>query len=306
MKKLIVLVTILTFNFQLSTFNCCAQQNGGFEDWTAQYTFENPDYWQTLNILSIGTPPNDVSVFKATGVDKHSGNYALKLKTIYLHNNPAPQALPDTVGYVFTGKILISPPEWKVGIPYTGRPEKLEFWSKYTPVGNDVAGVFVTLKKWNGTSSDTVAYGDIEISSTASYSFLQINLAYRSAVSPDTLIIAFLSSDKPSTARVGSSLYIDDVALTGWVGIEEPRTCWTDRVKIFPNPAKEYVTIHAQIEEAENVQLTDALGRLTGIYKIQNYSTNINTCSFAEGAYFYEIRDIKGKTITNGKFDVTK
>ncbi len=112
-----------------------------------------------MNFLSAFTNP--VSAFKATGVDKHSGNYALKLKTVYLNNNPAPNALHDSIGYVFTGKVVISPPSLKLGVPYTGRPEKLEFWAKYLPTDtNDMGGVSTTLLKWNGTSSDTIAFGD--------------------------------------------------------------------------------------------------------------------------------------------------
>ena len=139
MKKFIIIVTILTFNFQLFTLNCYAQQNGGFENWTTVVNYERPNNWENLNMLSLFSPPNPLSAFKATGVDKHSGNYALKIKSVYLNNNPSPNAIPDTIGFVFTGKVILSPPSLKLGVPYTGRPEKLEFGSKYVPVGGDIA-----------------------------------------------------------------------------------------------------------------------------------------------------------------------
>jgi hypothetical protein len=120
------------------------------------------------------------------------------------------------------------------------------------------------------------------------------------------MIIGFSSSYSKSLGRVGSILYIDDVALTGWVGIDESRISGTDKIKVFPNPAKDDVTILAQIEEADNVQVIDASGKLAGVYKMLNHKVNINTSMFMEGIYFYVIRDNKERILTKGKFSITK
>ena len=301
MKKVLSTVLILA-SLILNVFS---QPNGGFENWSTVLNYQTPDGWQTLNFLSIFSPPNPLSAFKATGVDKHSGNYALKLKTIFVNNNPAPGSINDTIGYVFTGKVIVSPPSLKLGIPYVGRPEKLEFWAKYLPVGIDLAGVYVALLKWNGTSTDTIAYGDIIIDSTAIYTLFQIDLNYQSTSLPDTVIIGFASSYKESKARVGSMFYLDDVALTGWVGIDE-KNIYSDKVKLFPNPATDEINIFATIDEADNIQIIDVSGKLMGNYKIQNYNANINTGLFAEGVFFYEIRNNKNISLTKGKFYVIK
>ena len=305
MKKFITIIALLTFNFTLYTLNCHAQLlNGDFENWSPQYNFENPDHWETLNVLSLFSNP--LSAFKATGIDKHSGNYALKLKTVFLSNNPAPQSLPDTIGYVFSGKIIVSPPSLKLGIPFTDRPKKMEFWSKYVPVGNDTGAISVVLQKWNGLKADTIADGYFKISTTLTYSFFQINLHYYSPALPDTAITGFSSSYNKYSARIGSTLYIDDVALTGWVGIDESGMSGTDKVQVFPNPAKNNLNILAQSQEADNVQVMDVSGKLVDVYKIQNYRATINTGAFAEGLFFYEIRDKKNRTLNKGKFNVTK
>ena len=305
MKKLITIIALLTFNFQLLTVNCSAQLlNGDFEDWSPQYNFENPDHWETLNVLSLFSNP--LSAFKATGIDKHSGNYALKLKTVCLSNNPAPQTIPDTIGYVFSGKINVSPPSLKLGIPFTARPKKMEFWSKYVPVGNDTGAISVVLQKWNGLKADTIADGYFRISTTLTYSLFQIYLHYYSAALPDTAITGFSSSYNRNIARIGSTLYVDDVALTGWVGIDESSMISTDKVKLFPNPAVDNLNILLQIREADNVQVVDVSGKPIGVYKIQNYSTDINTSAFSEGFYFYEIRDKKNSILNKGKFTVVK
>ena len=305
MKKLIIISAILTSNFQLLTLICCAQPNGGFENWNLQYSYENPNGWQTLNFLSVIHPSNTVSVFKATGIDKHSGNYALKLKTVFVSSNPAPGGIDDTIGRIFTGKIIISPPSIQYGIPYTGRPEKLEFWCKYTPVGNDTGGAAVILSRWNGTGRDSIAAGLSLITATTTYTKYSVDLTYNSTALPDTIVIAFASSYLKIRARVGSTLYLDDVALTGWVGIDE-HIVSDEKVQLFPNPSKDYVNIFAQIEEAEDIQVVDASGRAMGQYKIQNYKANVNTSAFAEGIYLYDIRDKKNKILSKGKFNVVK
>ena len=191
-------------------------------------------------------------------------------------------------------------------MPYTERPEKFEFWAKYIPVGGDIAAVTVILQKWNGSRTDTIARCDIKIDSTVlSYAFFQTYLNYFSTALPDTIIIGFSSSYKKSIARVGSSLYLDDVALTGWVRIEENNQ-YIDKIKIFPNPAKDNVNILAQIDEAAKINVSDASGKQMGEYNIQNYSANISTVFFAEGIYFYDIRDKKDRILSKGKFTVVK
>lgn len=299
MKKNIFIFLIISF----SNLNIGAQPNGGFENWHTEYGYQVPDDWQTFNFLSITFPPNPISVIKVTGIDKHSGNYALKLKTVFIHTNPAPGVIDDTIGGFFTGKIAISPPTVTYGFPFTGRPEKLEFWHKYIPVGMDEGGVAIILKKWNGSGVDTVATGKLVFTETATYVKLQVELDYFLTAIPDSAIIAFASSRKDNMARVGSTLYVDDVAFTGWVGIDE-YSRYPGKVKLYPNPARDNVTIITEIEEAENIKITDITGKIICEEKIQNYKVNINTGFFAESIYFYEISDKKQQVIAKGKFNV--
>lgn len=282
-----------------------AQPNGGFENWSTIFNYQTPVSWQTLNFLSSFSPPNPISAFKATGIDIHSGNYALQLKTIYINNNPAPNAIEDTVGIIFTGKVALNPPSFKYGFPYTGRPEKLEFWCKYIPVGSDKAGAIVFLQKWNGLSHDTIAKGEITISATVAYTLFQVDLTYHSAELPDTAAITFGSSKEKEEARVGSTLYLDDVAFTGWVGIDEQETD-NDKIKIFPNPASNAVNIIAHIDDANYIQVMDVSGKLLGKYELKNYKASINTVSFAEGIYFFQLFDKKDKILGKGKFNIIR
>jgi len=297
--------TIITAVLACAILNCEAQPNGGFENWTPEFTYENPDSWQTLNFLSLLSPPNPLSAFKAIGIDKHSGNYALKLTTVFLNNKPQQAALSDSVGGAFTGKINYSPLSQINGFPFTGRPEKLEFWFKYLPVGSDIGKVEVVIQKWNGTGRDTIAIGNADITAAAAYTLFQINLTYFSTAVPDTAGIGFSTSKQTDVARLGSTLFVDDVLFTGSAGIDEQNS-YAGKVKVFPNPSKDDVTIHIQIEEAENVRVLDPSGKAAGIFKIQNNKVSINTALIPAGIYFYVILGKKDEPLTEGKFSVIK
>ncbi|MFY9309284.1 MAG: T9SS type A sorting domain-containing protein [Bacteroidia bacterium] len=288
---------------------CCAffsiaQPNGGFEDWISGFNTESPVSWQTLNFLQFTMPPNPVSAFKAGGIDKHSGNYALKLKSIYLNNNPAPNILDDTMGLTFTGYVNIAPTYYRYGFPYTGRPQHLDFWYKYLPVGADEGGVRVVLTKWTGTKQDTVGFAETELFTNSFYSLYQLPITYFKDELPDTAAIFFASSRHRDVARNGTVLYLDDVVFTGWVGMDEKDAV---SVNVYPNPAKEHITLSGLDKRVKEIQITDIAGKLIGTYPVSTHSAiEVNTSSFAEGTYLYTILAEPGKVLSKGKFSVVR
>lgn len=281
-----------------------AQPNGGFENWTNEFGYENPDDWQTLNFLSLSNPPSELSAFKAVGSDKHSGNYALKLKTILVDDDQFPALLGDSVGGAFTGKINFSPFFYKFGYPYTGRPEKIQFWAKYQPVGNDTAAVAVMLRKLNGTLHDTVAFGVMKIAPSPVYTFYQLNLEYNFDILPDTAIIAFYPSGDTSFARINSTLFIDDVLFTGWVGIDESKGLGA--LKIAPNPAKDYFSVCGATSCTEmSIHIRDISGNLLIRTPLQKADSGVNVSNLPTGLYIYEIYS-KNKITARGKLNIVK
>jgi hypothetical protein len=298
--------TCAVFIFLISVIlNSIAQPNGGFESWTPEFSYENPDGWETTNFLSLTNPPNPVSAFKVTGIDRHSGNYALKLKTVFVNTNPNPSLIDDSAGIAFTGKINFSPFSYKNGFPFVGRPAKLEFWAKYFPVGNDSASIGIILQKWNGSGLDTIATGGVKLSTTTTYTLFQVSLTYFSTALPDSATVAILSSKDTVTSRVGSTIFIDDVIFTGWVGMDE-NNYYSKKVKVFPNPVNDDLTIAIEDDEAENIRIIDVSGKLIHVCKIQQFQTRITTSLFAQGIYFYEICNKNDKILTKDKFTVSR
>jgi len=83
----------------------------------------------------------------------------MKITTVVLTNNPAPQFLRDTFGIAFTGMASFS--GQVLGFPYALKPANLTFYYKYAPSGNDSAYCSAYLFKWNTANSerDTLAEG---------------------------------------------------------------------------------------------------------------------------------------------------
>lgn len=297
--------TFFTYIFIFFCLFSFSQPNGGFEDWESEYGGESPIGWQTLNFLSIAGNP--ISSFKVGGLDKFSGNYSLKIKSVFLNTNPLPAVLDDTMGGVFTGEINVSPAYYKYGFAYSGRPEFLEFWYKYFPVGNDFGTCIVLLTKWNGVKRDTISETDTSVYYNPNYQKVQLKLNYNSDEVSDTAVIFFGSSKDNDFARVGSTIFVDEVAFAGWVGVDELVQNKKNDIRLFPNPAKNKINIlvKTKINDA-TFQIINSSGTIIDSQKLDVLNTEINTEIYPSGIYFYRILDEKKNVIDKGKFTIVK
>ncbi len=99
------------------------------------------------------------------------------------------------------------------GVPYTGRPARLEFYYKLTGANaaTDSSGVAIELTRTVGGVETVVAEAQgVLTTPQARYTLVSLPLAYRASGQPDTLRIGFVSG-----RTVGTVLTIDDVALAG-------------------------------------------------------------------------------------------
>lgn len=297
MKRFFTLIFIFSF------FLSFAQPNPGFEDWEMEFGQESPIGWQTTNFL-CAFPLNAPSAIKASGIDKHSGNYALKIKSVHLVSNPAPNILSDTLGAAFTGTINLSPLYLKRGYPFSERPEKLNIWYKYFPVGNDDGTIGALLTKWNGVKRDTLAIADSLIHYSPTYSLLQVNFNYFSDEIPDSATIVLLSSTSTAGARVNSTLFVDDVSFSGWVGMNDYNK--KNRFSMYPNPSKDELHFKFNSDEKLKINIIDATGNLLITSIVSDRGVTIDTRNYCSGIYYYEITDEKNSPITRGKFTVVQ
>lgn len=294
---LFVFLAFLSVSFTFS------QPNGGFEDWEMEFGNESPVGWQTLNFL-CAFPFNPPSATKASGIDKHSGNYALKIKTIHIITNPAPEILYDTIGGAFVGSINLSPLYLKRGYPYTGRPKTLNLWFKYFPVGEDRGSVGAVLTKWNGTKSDTIAISDTSVYYNPIYSLIHLDFTYLSDQFPDTAVVILASSRRSNESRINSTLFVDDVEFSGWVGVNDYDI--KNKVTVYPNPAKDELHIKLNSNQKLRINIMDTAGKSVESIALNNNEITVDVKKYPSGIYFYEIIDEKNGVINRAKFTVVE
>lgn len=315
MKNAILLISIL-----LMAHSAVKAQipNSGFESWTAQngnVAYDEPQGWATMNVLNQALlGGNSVSVFKST--DKHSGNYASKIRVVALTANPVPNTLPDTIGGVFTGALGYSynPSIGLVvsinyGFACTARPDSLKFYAKYSPSANDSAGVYIILTKKNGLKRDTVAEGWTIIGGTiTSYEMFRTHLNYYQTYAPDScaIIVSAGGAGVGHKSIPGSELYLDDFSFitNSGNGIEEVKK--NNLVSVFPNPAIDKVTFSAKTNEAYQIVIYDIGGKKINSYQLENNTVSINTSGLSQGIYSYHLINKNNQVISANKFEVIR
>jgi hypothetical protein len=282
--------------------------NAGFENWTTvtsgTLSYLEPNNWLTLNFLApFGNP---ISTFRATGVDAHSGNFALKVVTASFSNKLG-TPLPDSLGLCLNGFLNFSPPGLNTGSPYTARPTAFTFYAKYIPVGLDTGYAECTLyKRRPNNKRDTIGYVWKRILPSGVFVKHTLNINYFFPDSPDSVHIYFKSCNLDSNARrVGSAIYVDDIVLEGVVDVKE-HSYYAANTKAFPNPAENVLNIEALYKDAEVVEIVNIEGQLLQTTTFCEGKVTINTQSFNRGCYFYRILNRDKITLTNGKFAVIK
>lgn len=79
-----------------------------------------------------------------------------------------------------------------------------------------------------------------------------------------------------------------------------------DQYGLYPNPAKDNVTILTEDVVAVRVDIMDVTGKLVASEKISSNKTMLNIQSLDNGVYFYNIIDVKGSIQHTAKFVVAK
>lgn len=256
---------------------------GTFENWTTK-SYDNASGWESWN--------NGVS--KTTS--SYGGNFAVRIETL---NEMCGGSNANSSG-ITTGHMTENNGP-AGGIPYTNTNDTLCGYYKYTAMGNDTAGIYVSLTK-NGTP---VGGNNKWLTATTNYTYFE--MPFQAGITPDTIRIDIQSSEWPVTsANVGSILYIDNLYLKS-----SPLKIFENGNILFygfpyPNPVKDILNIRFDnaITSIMDMQLYDMTGRGREIESV-NYdrhltSMTLDVAKLAPGIYFYEIRIPEG--IIRSKF----
>jgi hypothetical protein len=302
MKKIYSLISICA----ISSSSIFAQvlPNSGFESWTntpASFpapAYDTPNSWNTLNSTTAGV--GQITCVKATALaDIHSGSAAIKLITKSVFGQVAN-------GIATTGTINTSSQTIGGGIAYTGRPDSIAGWFKYTPVTGDNGFVELQLLG-SGGDTDTVGYVRFKTPTTTvgSYTHFSKKIIYRNS-NPVVKSIWILSSSADAVTHfANSTLWVDDLqVLTATAaGItEQPKL----ELTVGPNPTSNFIFIKNPDSKNLSLKMYDVTGRMIMEQRIDNVTNTIEVNSLPIGLYMYAISDDSKRIIKTGKIIIQK
>jgi hypothetical protein len=252
--------------------------NGGFEDWTTG----DPDGWATSNIVGMITPVTRVT-------SPHSGTYALygEAKAFYTAIiGPTIQSGADATGF-----------------PYSQRPAVFTGWYKFAPQGGDRFGVNVGLFK-GGVEGINVAIAAIAPSvAVGSWTQFSASFVYQTSDIPDVCVVQIqIVGSAPPTymPTVGSSYYLDDIALSGTTSAPIAHEVIPSAFVLhqnYPNPFNPTTTIGYDLPTTSNVKLNvfDILGRevstlVDGMESAGKHVVRFDGSNLPSGFYFYKLQ----------------
>ena len=79
-------------------------------------------------------------------------------------------------------------------------------------------------------------------------------------------------------------------------------------LKSYPNPAVSFIKFDFQKEykKGYSIQIINFIGKQQQDIKNINNSTTLDLSNFTRGLYIYQLKDINGKVVESGKFQVRK
>ena len=248
MKKLYTLL-LLCFCTQLSSA-INEVPNPGFETWTSG----EPDLWITFN--EPGAAPSVTQSAIA-----HTGTSSAK-------GQPVIGTVGDTVAPMVSLGTLLSPS------PISQNYENLEFYYQSHLTGGDIFNATVFFLDATGNN---VALGVANITAnTVGWTHLSVPMHYSPGNNTVSAVISFSvlpsGTDGRSNSYPASYFYLDDVSLTGVVGVEEASAA--GKLAIYPIPAHDAFTVEAAVTTGKNATLvlTDVSGRVVRMKTLSSLS----------------------------------
>lgn len=256
--------------------------NGGFENWNNQTTYEDPQNWTSMNVLSMFGA--EATAIKST--QAHSGNYALKLTTSV--SDLGSDGEMDTIaGVLILGTSDFLNGTGAEGYPFTQRPDSLTGWYKLTSPDDVPFQLEFFSSKWNATNQNYETIGDASFSGEASSTYIRFSVPidYSSNATPDS--IRFFIVNANTNTSVTNELYLDDLAFvynTSTAGLEEQ----TAQVRMYPNPVTNQLFIQSE-EPIQHLSVLDVQGKSLFEQRGNTGTNQVETGNFTPGIYFCEV-----------------
>lgn len=264
---------ILAILFALSMKTKAQIPNSGFENWTTVGGHDSLVGWFSGN-ATLSTDHYPASI----------GQYSVKL------SNNLPLTNRYSYGYSVTNSANNGClPSFAV----TGHPTQLCGYYKCFPANNDTIQIGLMLFK-NGvwvagaelTSTDTVAGWT---------SFCIPISAYSSADSATITVAAFYNDTTcamPYGPYGNSVLYVDNLSFDNLLSSVPENTARKLAFNLYPNPAADFVTLHTQLTQNEELSLFlyNTVGDLVKSETLKHNTQKINLQDLGDGIYLLLIQ----------------
>lgn len=283
----IVIWILLLFSIKLH-----AQEipNSSFEMWENLGEYENPEFWDTGNVMNSGV--GVITTYKTE--DANSGNFAAKLETKSFLTFTIPGLI--TLGN-FEVDIWTQQSSITGGIPFNLRPDKMKVYYKYNPADGDNLRIGMWLLRDDGSEiPDTVGTALFESQETVNeYTQLVMDIEYRSDEVPEILNIIAVSSN-PDNPVAGSILFIDDFLFECSTGIIN--LVISDDI-VYPNPVNDVLFINPDYK-GNQIEVLNNKGQIIIQHKSRS-SEQIDVSVLQPGAYFIRIYQPENNSVINQK-----
>ncbi len=313
--------TIFTFIAAVAIYvNASAQTqlpNVGFETWTGSGTTIEPTNYHS-NETGTGWAPTGPQTCFQYSTSVHSGTYCAEIVT--------ESFIGQAVNGVLTSGMVNAPSTNKADgfigtingttatpvnhIAFTGRPDSLVGWYKYTqgsPSGtSESCKVRAILHKGNYYDPETPSnsnhpdssankIGDALFISAAAnvttWTRFSVPFNYVSPSLPQYVMLNCTSSSNQLTTVAGSTLYLDDVSVVyrSGVGIQNPEEV-SKNIKVFVYDKMMYVDFLNRNYDESTIIVYDLTGKVVSESQLSNNKLNtINLNQLASGLYLYQL-----------------
>ena len=262
MKKLFTLAIAMAF----AATSFAQIPNSSLETWQTKagvgmagpYTYNVPQKWDlgflSSLMASMGMQPQ---ISKST--TKNSGSFSLQLSTD-----------ADSIGSDIMGAFSLGQNARPQG--FTGY-----FQTSGTVTDpNDYGQAYVFMTKWNGTKTDTIGFGMVDLdNSPNSFKPFTASIQYSSNATPDSAIVYFMYFPEEANKHV----LIDDISFVYLLGTKENATF--PELTFFPNPVSgnQNATLKFHAPKAEKATLTirDMVGKEVKIMPLNTLQAGTNS-----------------------------
>ena len=304
MKIRLLLATSL---ITLTTVSYSQVPNGDMEDWTVYTSVASgiscdvPDGWDVPDKIAADLGISDRNCERNSD-NVHGGSFAAKLTTKTLDVLGTPLDVPGTITTgVISFDFVTFTPAVAGGAAISSNYDQLGGFYQYAPSGSDTMNIAVLM--FLGT--DTVGAGQYRDPNTsAGYVSFVCPITYFAPVIPDKMQITITSSGGFTSLVPGSVLYVDDLEVTGGVGVEEWNGYGIKR-NVYPNPASDYININNPATNDVTIEVYSLSGQRVDVKTLSPDMNSINIDSYSSGIYSFRLVD-NGTVVYSNKFVVKK